>query len=79
MQFKEITEKEFNAVAELFTDNREELVFNVKRYLSVEEMRERKLLKRKKLVQETIEVLAKDSDEAYSKTTNALEVEYKEQ
>jgi hypothetical protein len=75
MQFKEITEEEFNQMIRLFQDDRDEREFKVTRYLDPDEMKARKKSLRKGLVKETITVMAKDSEAAYKKCTNAIEVE----
>lgn len=69
LQFREITESEFAAVSQLFVDDREDVPFKVTRYLNFDEMKSRKL-KGDTLVKETIEVMAKDIDEASKKVTN---------
>ena len=79
MQFREITETEFKAVADLFTDDRESVPFKVTRYLDYEEMKSRGLLpkyrKEKTLLTETVIVQALDVADACTKVTNVNEVE----
>ncbi len=69
MQFREITKSEFISVSQLFADDREDVPFKVTRYLDYDEMKSRKL-KGGTLVTETIEVMAKDIEEASKKVTN---------
>ena len=79
MQFREITEEEFKAVADLFTDDREPVPFKVTRYLNYEEMKSRRLLtkyrKEKTLLTETVIVPALDVADAYTKAENVNDVE----
>ena len=74
MQFRTISSDEFEAIAHLFDDDRDDIPFKVTRYLDYDEMKARKI-KRKHLVKETIEVMAKDIEDAGKKVTNAIEVE----
>ena len=81
MQFKEITEEEFNQMARLFQDDRDDREFKVTRYLDADELKSRKRSERKNLIKvgryltkEIVTVMAKDSDEAMKKCTNAIEV-----
>ena len=74
IQFREISEDNFDSVALLFVDDREDTEFKVTRYLTVDEMKSRKI-KGDKLIKETITIFAKDTEEACKKTTNAIEVE----
>lgn len=80
IQFREITEEDFKAVADLFTDDREPVPFKVTRYLNYEEMKSRRLLtkyrKEKTLLTETVVVPALDVSDACTKVTNVKEVEY---
>lgn len=80
MQFKEIPEEEFNRAASFFSDDRDEQEYQVTRYLTDEELKARKN-KRKGLIKvcrglakEVVTVMAKDSDLAMKKCTNAIEV-----
>jgi hypothetical protein len=76
IQFIEITKKEFNDIVDLFVDNREEMTFKVTRFLTIEEMKERKLMRRRrKPVKETFTVKAKDSDGVCAQVPHALEIE----
>ena len=82
MQFKEITEEEFNQMARLFQDDRDDREFKVTRYLDADELQSRKRSERKNLIKtggyltkENVTVMAKDSEEAMNKCTNAIEVE----
>lgn len=79
MQFREITEEEFKAVADLFTDDREPVPFKVTRYLNYEEMKSRRLLtkyrKEKTLLTETVIVPALDVADACTKVENVNDVE----
>ena len=82
MQFKEITEEEFNQMARLFRDDRDDREFKVTRYLDVDELKSRKRSERKNLIKtgryhtkEIVTVIAKDSEEAMNKCTNAIEVQ----
>ena len=74
MQFKEITKEEFDAVSDLFTDDREEVPYKVTRYLTWEEMKAKKK-RGNKPVKETVTVMAKDANSAAEKVENAIEVE----
>ena len=82
MQFKEITDEEFNQMARLFRDDRDDREFKVTRYLDADELKSRKRSERKNLIKigrylakEIVTVMAKDSEEAMNKCTNAIEVE----
>lgn len=82
MQFKEITEEEFNRMARLFQDDRDAREFKVTRYLDADELKSRKRSERKNLIKagrhltkEIVTVMAKDSEDAMTKCTNAIEVE----
>ena len=75
MQFREISDYEFERMADLFRDDRDDRAYKVTRYLSTDEMKERKKSLRKGPVKETVTVMAKDADAAYKKCTNAIEVE----
>jgi hypothetical protein len=75
MQFREISDEEFDRMADLFRDDRDDRAYKVTRYLSADEMKARKKSLRKGLVKETVTVMAKDSEAAYKKCTNAIEVE----
>ena len=75
IQFKEISEEEFNRVAGLFVDDRDDMEFLVTRYLSYEEMKKKRKSTRKGLVKEQVTVMAKDGDEAMKKVENAIDVE----
>lgn len=75
MQFREISDEEFDRMADLFRDDRDDRAYKVTRYLSSDEMKARKKSLRKGLVKETVTVMAKDSEAAYKKCTNAIEVE----
>lgn len=74
VQFKEIPQQEFKDVARLFLDDREDIPFRVTRYLTCDEIKERKI-KEDGLVKETVEVMARDMREAAKKVVNAIEVE----
>ena len=74
VQFKEIPQQEFEDVARLFLDDREDIPFRVTRYLTCDEIKERKI-KEDGLVKETVEVMARDMREAAKKVVNAIEVE----
>ena len=81
MQFKEITEEEFNQMMRLFQDDRDEREFKVARYLDADELKSRKRSERKNLIKvgrylakEIVTVMAKDSEDAMTKCTNAIEV-----
>ena len=81
MQFKEITEEEFNQMMRLFQDDRDDREFKVTRYLDADELKSRKRSERKNLIKvgryltkEIVTVMAKDSEEAMTKCTNAIEV-----
>lgn len=82
MQFKEITEEEFNQMARLFQDDRDDREFKVTRYLDADELKSRKRSERKNLIKagrhltkEIVTVMAKDSEDAMTKCTNAIEVD----
>lgn len=75
MQFREIDDDEFGRMAELFCDDRDDRAYKVTRYLSADEMKARKKSLRKGLVKETVTVMAKDSEDACKKCTNAIEVD----
>jgi hypothetical protein len=75
MQFREISDEEFDRMAELFRDDRDDRAYKVTRYLSADEMKARKKSLRKGPVKETVTVMAKDSEAAYKKCTNVIEVE----
>lgn len=74
MQFREITEEEFNGIADLFVDDREDVPFKVTRFLTYEEIKKKHLTRSKTLPQETVSVLAKDAEEAMGKVSNAIAV-----
>jgi hypothetical protein len=74
IQFREITEQVYNSVASLFTDDRDDIPFNVTRFLDYEEIKEKHLTRSKTLPQETVSVMAKDADEAMAKVRNAISV-----
>lgn len=77
IQFREITEQEFDAVVSMFEDDRDPIDFKVTRFMDYDEMKA-KFPKRKRffnLMKETVVVKAKDADEAYSGIKNAIEVE----
>lgn len=82
MQFKEITEGEFNQMVRLFQDDRDDREFKVTRYLDADELKSRKRSERKNLIKagrhltkEIVTVMAKDSEDAMTKCTNAIEVD----
>lgn len=74
IQFREITEEVYNSVAGLFTDDRDDIPFNVTRFLDYEEIKKKHLTRSKTLPQETVSVMAKDADEAMAKVRNAISV-----
>lgn len=74
IQFREITEEVYNSVASLFTDDRDDIPFNVTRFLDYEEIKKKHLTRSKTLPQETVSVMAKDADEAMAKVRNAISV-----
>ena len=74
LQFKEISQDEFESVARLFRDDREDIPFKVRRFMDFDEMKQRKI-KGKKFAEETVIVMAKDADCAAKKTSNVLSVE----
>ena len=74
MQFREITEEEFNGIAALFADDREDVPFKVTRFLTYEEIKKKHLTRSKTLPQETVSVLAKDAEEAMDKVSYAIAV-----
>ena len=79
LQFREITAGEFESVANLFNDDRDEIPFEVRRMLTMEEMEERRIkAKRKRIKVESVweTVMARDSSEALKKVENAIEVRY---
>lgn len=75
MQFREISDDEFERMAEMFRDDRDEIPFKVTRYLSYDEMKKCKKTRSKQPVKDTVQVMARDCEEAMSKVTNAIEVE----
>ena len=74
LQFKEITADEFESIAKMFSDDRDDIPFNVTRYLNYDEMKKRKI-KGKDIVKETVIVMAKDREMAAKMVTNAVEAE----
>lgn len=77
IQFKEIGKLEYEGVARLFEDDREDRAFRVIRCLSYEEIKARKGRKKVKetLVKEEVEVMAKDIDAASKMLPNTINVE----
>ena len=81
LQFKEITELEYQAVARMFEDDRSDRAYKVTRYLMPEEIKQRKTKDgiRKKvtthLIEEQTIVKAKDIDEARIVLANTIKVE----
>lgn len=81
LQFKEITELEFQAVARMFEDDRSDRAYKVTRYLMPEEIKYRNTKNgiRKKvkthLIEEQTIVKAKDIDEARTVLANTIKVE----
>lgn len=73
IQFKEINKDDFVRVAKLFFDDRDDIPFEVTRFLDEKEIKERKI-KKKFLVKETVTVMAKDYTEAFAKTKNAIDI-----
>ena len=77
LQYRESSADEFNSVAALFNDDRDEIPFEVRRMLTMEEMEERRIkAKRKRIKVESVweTVMARDSSEAMKKVENAIEV-----
>lgn len=80
-QFREISESEMESVVRLFKDDRDDRPFKVTRYLTYEEIKERKVKGKKvkkteeRLVQEEVVVMAKDIDEAAKVLPNTINVE----
>jgi len=75
LQFKEITELEFNMMANLFTDDREKIPYKVKRFIQTTDNPSDKRKKPKTIiVSEELTIMAKDEIEARNSATNVLEV-----
>ena len=72
--FGGITADDFESVAKMFSDDRDDIPFNVTRYLNYDEMKKRKI-KGKDIVKETVVVMAKDREMAAKMVTNAVEAE----
>lgn len=79
IQFREISDEEFDRMADLFRDDRDDRAYRVTRYLSADEMKARKKSLRKGMAKETVTVMAKDAEAAYKKCTNAIDVETDEE
>ena len=75
IQFYEISADTFGEVSAIFADDREPVPFKVTRYLTYQEMKDRKVKWKDKLVEESVTVMAKDSHEAAKMVDNAISVE----
>ena len=74
LQFRELTEAEFKSVADLFTDDRDDLPFKVTRFITRDEAKEKKIkVKRGEIPRETVTVYAKDDSDAMKMVENAVE------
>ena len=75
LQFKEITELEYNMMANLFSDDRENIPYKVERFIQTTVNPSDKRKKPKTIiVKEELTVMAKDEIEARHSTTNVLGV-----
>lgn len=81
IQYKEISKLEYDGVAKLFADDREDRPYKVKRYFVNNEVKERtvkgQVVQKVKehVVTEEVEVMAKDIDEARKMLPNTISVE----
>lgn len=81
IQFKEISKMEYDGVAKLFADDREDRPYKVKRYFVNKEVKVRKVKGKtvekvkEHVVTEEVEVMAKDIDEARKMLPNTISVE----
>ena len=74
IQFKEITRWEFEVIARQFYDDRDYIRFDVTRFLTIDEMKERKIKMKNGPMKETVIVMARDMKEACETVSNAIEV-----
>lgn len=75
IQFYEISEDMFGEVSAMFSDDRETVPFKVTRYLTYQEMKDKKIKWKDKPVEESVTVMAKDLHEAAKMVDNAVSVE----
>ena len=81
IQFKEISKMEYDGVAKLFADDRDDRPYKVKRYFVNKEVTERKVKGqvvqkvKERVVTEEVEVMAKDIDAASKMLPNTINVE----
>lgn len=81
IQFKEISKMEYDGVAKLFADDRDDRPYKVKRYFVNKEVKVRKVKGqvvqkiKEHVVTEEVEVMAKDIDAASKMLPNTISVE----